>query len=591
MADVAIDSVGVRPRMSVASSFGLSKKYLTNEFPALQIVAGDRVRELSYRMSFYKCTQHDWKVFDFNGTMRQPNRHMTQPLIGNNMPDFYVPLEQRRPATPYRLARTIVTQFTTFVFGYGRWPTILSDDPDTQSFANALVKACKLKTKMIRARNLGGSAGTVGLSWGFKNGQPKVQVHSAKNVHVQEWTDEDEFIPAHVVELYQYELDVYDATTQKMTRTWFWHRRDWTPTADIEFLPIEVTKQNPNWQIDEDRSCMHNDGCHFVWIRNIPDDSESSIDGEPDYTAVFEQFDSIDILNSTNVAGSVKNLDPTLVIKMHADEVGTALVRKGSDHSLAVGPSGDVKYLELSGTAVTTGHNAIQTQRDQVLECCSCVIPDPNEVVAAGTSSVALKITYAPMISKGDVFRDQYGEGILRLLTGMIESARQLNVGGSVEEIEVDEETGVEVSTDIEYKLNLPMKQVKVERLDSEGNPTGEFDVNQHPQVPGAGTLDLQWPDYFQPTSDDKQKLSSSLSIATGGRPVMSQQTATEHCATTYQRDPQEEWARIRTEQIQARREQSEMFPGVGGEVDNVDELPEGASTLSDEEMIETNES
>ena len=579
--------------LSVVSAYGLDQTHLGPQFPALEIVSSLRATELEFRARYYKCRQHDWKVFDWNGTMRRPERFPTQPLIGNAMPDFYVPLNQRRPQTPYRLARTIVGAFTTLIFGHGRWPSILSDDPETQDFAEILVKEAKLKTKMIRARNLGGASGTVGLSWGFVDGKPRVRVHESRHLHVLEWADEDEFIPAHVVELYQYPKDIWNAAKKKNERRFFWHRRDWTTNADISFIPCEVTSENPDyWQIDESKSEQHNDGfCHFVWVQNLPDDEVTTIDGQPDYAELYEQLDAVDIINSVNTGGVVKNLDPTLKLKMHREDVAGAVIRKGSDNALTVGVDGDASYMELSGSAVSAGHEAIRIQREQALETCQCVVPDPNEVAGGATSSVALKIVYAPMLSKGDIMRDQYGEAIITILEGMINSARKRNVGQVVQEptldsdgIEVmDEVTGQPVLTPVEYWLDLPPRVEKQEVLDDAGNPTGEIETHYYPRKPGNGRLKCEWPDYFKPTETDRSQQAGSLVTASGGKPIMSQQTAAEHLATSYQRDPTEEWSRIRTEAMQAAASQAEMFPGPGGEVDSYDQLPDGAEPMEGE--------
>jgi hypothetical protein len=585
---------------TVASSYGLDHTHLGPQFPANEIVNSKRALVLNYRASFYKCRQHDWKAYDWNGAMRRPDASPTQPLIGASVPDFYVPLNQRRPMAPYRLARTIVGAFTTLIFGHGRWPTILSDDPQTQDFVEALVKASKLKTKMIRARNIGGSSGSVGMSWGFKDGRPLVRVHAAKSLYVHEWADEDDFVPAHAIELYQYEKDVWDSSKRKHVRKIFWHRRDWTENADIEFVPCEVTKDNPTWQIDEEKSVMHNDGlCHLVWIQNLPDDDETSVDGQPDYAELYEQLDSVDILNSVNVNGTSMNLDPTLKLSINEEDVGDAIIKKGSNNALVLGMGGDASYLELSGSAVSAGHSSIEKQREQVLETCQCIVPDPNEVVGSATSSIALRIVYAPMLSKGDIMRDQYGDiGLLRVLEGMLHGARRLNIGGVVREESIDdygipvidEVTGEPVIEDVEYYLALPPRKNKIEILDDDGMPTGEFRVEEIVRVPGNGRLTLEWPDYFRDTQDDRQKQVTSLSTATGGKATMSQQTAVEVLASSMQRDPQVEWVRIRNEQEQSRANVSGMFPGTGGEVSSRDELPEASESIETEEPSDEEE-
>lgn len=578
------------PVLRVASTYGLPPAMLSMAFPALEIISSLRVQELNFTSRFYECKQHDWKIFDWNGTLRRPVQQFpTQPLLSTAPSDFYVPLDQRRPTAPYRLARVVVGAFTTLIFGHGRWPSIVSKDPETQDFADALVEATKLKTKMIRARNMAGSSGTCGLSWGFANGKPRVRVHSGAHLYVHEWADEDEFIPGHVSEIYQYPKDVFDETKRKHVRKFFWHRRDWTENADIWFSPVEVGKENPQWSVDEDKSVMHGDGvCHLVWVQNLPHDDITAIDGMPDYAGLFEQLNSVDELNSVNVNGTKLNLDPTLVLGVEQEDIDNAAVRKGSLNALAVGTGGSANYLELSGAAVEAGHKTIDAQREQILESCQCVVPDPNEVVGAGTSSVALKIVYAPMLARGDVLRDQYGDAIQRVLEGMIAAARKLNVGGEVEEHEVDDE-GIEVTdaetnepvvTRVRYEVELPPRIEEVPVLDENGEPTGEVETKEHQRTPGNGAIAVKWGRYFEETATDKQATNTALLSATGGKAVLSQQTGCEQAAESYGLKPAEEWARLRKEETARQEAEAQMFPSVGGDVDKDEDLPEGTVEL-----------
>lgn len=581
--------------IQTASSFGLDENQVGPEFDAMGFLSSERSTELSYRENFFTCRHHDWKVFDFDGRMQKAGRvQVTQPLIGGHVPSFYVPLSQRRPHAPYRIARTIVGAFTSMLFGHGRWPTIKSEDPDTQDFANALVDEAGLKAKFIRLRNIGGSCGTAGLSWEFRDGKPRVRVHKGRHVFVLDWEDEDESIPAHVTELYQYARDVWDPKRKKRIRKLFWHRRDWTVDADVIFEPVEVqTKQNPTaWIVDEEKSHIHNDGfCHFVYVQNLPDEEVTSSDGQPDYAETYEQMGTLDLINSVGVKGGVANLDPTLVLKMNAEELGFAAVKKGSDNLLAVGPTGDAKYMELSGQSITAGKALVDQQREQILEACHCIVADPNEVVAAGTSSVALKIIYAPMLGKTDILRDQYGDALIRLLVQMTRSARVRMPDPSAEtdeeryvhEIRLDDE-GNEIDEPVDYYLDLPARQDKEQVYDDNGNPTGEEKAVQVERHPGKGTLSLEWGQYFKQTADDKSKESAALTTSTGGKPSLSQRTAVEIASKMYDRDGDLEWQRV-TEEKQARDQvESDMFPSIGGEVEEEEQLPEG---FGDDEVEE----
>jgi hypothetical protein len=223
----------------VPSSFGLSMTTF-GEFSSQSFISSERYRELEYREKFYRCTQHDAKMFDFAGRIRKPGPPYSQPLLSSSTSPHYIPLDQRRPSAPYHIARLIVNSFTGLLLGYGHFPSINDLDPETQEFAEALAKEAKLESVMIRARNIGGSVGTVGLSWKFAEGKPRVTPHNGKHLYVHLWVDRDDLIPEHVSEIYQYPRDVFDREKKAVVRKYFWFRRDWTTIADVRFLPFRL---------------------------------------------------------------------------------------------------------------------------------------------------------------------------------------------------------------------------------------------------------------------------------------------------------------------------------------------------------------
>ena len=518
----------------------------------------------------HNCTHHDWKMYDFDGRMIQPGPPPTQPLLSADMSaSYYVPLKLRRPSAPYRLARVIVNSFTSLLFGYGRWPTLrVHGDPKTEDFMRALARSAKLRTLMIRARNIGGSVGTTGLSWCFYEGQPVVQVHSGKHLYVHEWKDRERLLPAHVSECYLFPNDEYDPKKRAYVQKWYWFRRDWTPDADIAFKPVEFeASHDPHWEPDEEQSAEHNDGqTHFIWIQNLPEDDGASIDGQPDYAELYENFDSLDLLKSVVVRGATLNLDPTLVLKLDPDIVARTGIKKGSDNSLVVGESGDAHYMELGGSSIQTGVDLFGKMREVALEVAQCVIPDPNQIGGAGTSSVALKVIYEPMLAKAELLREQYGEGMVRLLEQMTNVARTRS---QTSVTITDEETGEE--TEVQQVVTLPKAVEIVTKED------GTEETVEREREPGdGGETELDWGEYFNPTGDDKQKASTTVGAAAGQK-VMSQQTAVEEVAAMHGRDPRVEWKRVQGEREQDLAKQAEMFAGAGGQVAAPGELPPGA--------------
>lgn len=579
------------------SSFGASNTTLGPPgFRARSFIESQRVKMLGRRESYFRCTHHDHKVFDFEGRMIPPGPPTSQPMLASaEQFSHYVPLKLRRPSAPYRLARVVVNSFTALLFGQGRWPLVRAHgDPATEDFAQALEREANLRTTMIRARAVGGSVGTVGLSWRYYEGKPRVQVHNGKHLCVHEWADREALVPSHVSELYTYADEAWDEDRKRFVVKWFWYRRDWTEVADILFHPIEYDRnEDPEFVIDEQRSFFHGDGiCHFVWIQNLPEDEESEIDGQPDYAELYESFESIDVLKSVVVRGATLNLDPTLVLKLDPDIVARFGISKGSDNSLNVGLSGDAHYMELAGTSINAGCELVTKMRDSILEAAQCVVPDPNQVAASGTSSVALKVVHAPMLSKTDLLREQYGEGLRRLLQAMVDVARARLA--TTEQVPViDEEAppaeGEESFDEVVPYIDLPPRIDKEIETDEMTGETTEVE-RVIDRAPGAGgAIELDWGEYFNPTPNDRQQAVNTLQVAVAGK-IMPQQSAAEEVARMFNRDRHEEWKRLLEEAEKEIDETMGMFPPIGGEVEAQGELPEGAEPPETVEVTEAPE-
>jgi hypothetical protein len=566
----------------------------------------NRSKKLRFASKWYTCTQHDDKMFDFSGRFRQHEELWgSQPLIGQQ-PSFYVPLEQRRPHAPKRLARTITKRFTSLLFGQNRFPQLRSDDPATQDYAEELAKIGQLRVRMVQARNVGGSCGTVGISWCFYEGKPVNRVHDGSQIYTLQWANFDEKIPSHVMELYQLPMTGKNDKGE-LVEIQHWVRRDWTLNEDVCFKPTPVRNDGERvpWERDEPMCFSHNDArCHFVWITNDSEAKQASVDGEPDYEGQFEALDTLDVLNSVLARGGAKNLDPTLVLPgVTPAEMGAMVLMKGSDHALATGVTEsnsprDAKYLELSGSSITAGLELIKAQKNSILEDVQCVIPDPDEIAAAGTSSVAIKMIYAPMINVADVYREHYGDmGILRLLNDQIRSARRLlgkAQGAPLTPVTIEEDYALnedplptydvdtaaiptepeEPANDVEYFLDLEPRKEPV--LDKDGNATDETRTIE--REPGSGSLSLEWGEYFPPTIAERQQAMAGASTAIGAKPVASQQSMVESIANMMNRDPEKEWQRVQDEAARARDLEMGLTPPFGGAVPNPNELPPGAT-------------
>lgn len=541
----------------------------------------ERYLELDYRRRFWETSQHDHKRYDWQGRMRKAGPPNSTPLLTTETAPFYVSLADRYPCSPVRLGKSIVEGFTTLVFGEDRFPEVTcAQDPETQDFVRQLAKSADLPNVMIEARNVGGAVGAVGLSWCFSKGLPVVEVHDPKDLWVVEWEDERQFIPAKVVEIFRFARDEWDQVTGKMQRNLYWYRRDWDEETEVCFVPVLAKwGKEPEWIVDQESSVAHGFGfCPFVWIQNLP--RSSSPDGVPDYHGVYDQMNNLDVTASVLAKGVNLNLDPTLVLKMNQLVSMKTGVKKGSDHALWVGESGDAKYLELAGTSVEAGLKVKESERKDILETAQCVLPDPNEIAAAGVSSIALKAIYQPMLGKAGVHRSQYGKGITRIVEQMLRVCRERwDTVVQVPTGEAPSEEGGETPTeDGAWVLALPKKTVKKEvepeeEEESESSdpanpfppkkpkaePEEEEELVDH--TPGEGeNVDLSWNDWFPRTAQDRAQDLTGLSTAAGGKAIVSQQTAVEEAAKVLGRDPEEEWKRVKSANDEDDAKQAEMF-------------------------------
>lgn len=582
----------VMPAAFSVSSFGAEQTTwgANSTFRGRYLIDSPRYKELDRRQSYYDCTQHDYKQYDFDGRIISTTgaagagygATVTQPLLSSERASFFVPLKARRPSSPYRLARVVVNAFTSLLFGENRFPHMRAEaDLGTQDYAQTLAKMSGLPVKMIRARNMGGATGTACLSWCFLNGKPRIEVHNSKHAFVHEWADREALIPRHVTEAYLYPKDKWDPQKRTFVRQLYWYRRDWTPNEDILFNEVAFDPaRDPadSWQPDMGRSVAHNDGVtHFEWIQNLPSED---MDGLPDYDGLYESFDAIDLVLSVITRGAALNLDPTLLLRMDPDQLNRAGVRKGSDNALIVGEGGDASYLELSGQSIEAGLKLFQEKRRTTLEVAQCILPDSSEIAAQGVSAVALRTIYAPMLAKADVLREQYGVGMKRVLENMLAVARDAKAGKTQVFINAK---GEQEELPVEVKLPPRVTQEPANDKDvaADGAPP-EPRLRLTPRDPGtAEHLALEWGAYFYPTPTDQQAIVTTMTLAVANQPVMSQQTAVELTARFLGRDPTSEWSKVQHAQASLEKKQADMMGdasgATGGKVTQEHELPGGA--------------
>lgn len=478
--------------------------------PLRALCEDDRFRLLDKQEAYFRATQDRGKQYNWDG-------HIDGAAGASIKPGWVVPHRQRRPSTRYDMAKLIVLRLTSMVFGQDRFPEIRVDgDPEAEDYVRTLAVEARLPVRMAEARNLGGATGTACLSFGFRDGKPRVQVHNAKHVLVLRWADYDERRPAAVLKAYSSPRQVWDDGNKRIVTKMFWTVYHWTDELEVVWRDIpEAVAALPTWQQWPKTTHVHKYGfCPFYWIQNRPCSEEQ--DGEGDYEGQEETLDEINRLLSATTKGTIANVDPTLVIK-EDPSANTGQVFKGSDN--AIFSKNGAEYLELKGTAVQTAERQIERLRSYVLDVAGVVMADPEKLAGAAQSAKALEILYQPMLANCDILREQYGEhGVKIILRDMVRVARMFEAAAPVV---------LPDGTTVQSKVILPPK-VETE-TDQE---SGAQSVTITPRTPGESeNVNLNWRPYFAPTWDDIVKATTGMKNANGGKATLSQRTGVQAIA------------------------------------------------------------
>jgi hypothetical protein len=481
---------------------------VTRNFPRARLEdlsGGARFSAIDRAHSYFRGTQDDHKRYSWDGYF------MGYGIKAAVRPGWYVPFADRKPSTTIPLAKVIVGRLTSMLFGDQNRPTIqVEGDEDAEAYVRAIAKGSRIFQKFVEARNLGGACGAVAVSYGIVATKPRVEVHCLKHVRVLTWRDRAEHIPEAVLKAYRYAEEVFDEEAKRYRTKLFWYARYWDAEYEYvwERIPDDQVKDDPVWFRNHapDRGVKHGDGtaCPVVWIQNIPCSEDP--DGESDYDNQHDNLDSLNRLQSSTSAGTLKNTDPTLVIK--TAKTATA-VKKGSETSIWA--EGGADYLTLPGDAMRAATEEKAELRASILDACQVVIPSAEKLSGAAQSAAAIRLLYAPMTAKCDVLREQYGDmGIARVLEGLLLMCKAALARGE------DIELPARMESDVD-------------------DETGEAEVGESENVPGEREdVSLTWPTYFPPTWTEKGEAVTAAQKANGGKPVISHRSSVEAVAQLF---------------------------------------------------------
>ena len=322
----------------------------------------------------------------------------------------YVPLRQRRPSVRYPLARIVVDDSTSLLFGDGHFPTLDSPDAAVRRVLADVADECGLNAVMLEAARTG-SVGSVAIAMRVMRGRVFFRVLDTMFLSPT-WDPQEPDRLLRVVERYKANGRTlaargYDGCEPNGL---YWFVRAWDAEAELWFLPQALDDPGPALP-DTARSVRHRLGfVPIAWVRNLPGGDD--IDGACTFAAAIETGIEIDYQLSQAGRGLKYSSDPMLLIREPASPDGE-LVR-GGGNALVVGANGDAKLLEINGTAAEAVIEYVRTLREYALEGVHGNRASAERLSAA-QSGRALELMNQGLIWLADRLRVSYGAGLLEL--------------------------------------------------------------------------------------------------------------------------------------------------------------------------------
>ena len=503
------------------------------QFYARNASLGDspRQRRMAWYESFFRCSEYESCGYDFNGRSLAKGASSGSTLSSAGMPEGYVdwaekgadsvPYQLRKPTAPSRLVRTVVSRFTGSLFSEHKRPSIRwVGDPDTEDYLEGIVQAGQLWSVMEEVRNFGGAQGTGVIGFGFRGGVPVFESFDAKYC-LPTWEDRSRQLLRALDVTYRYPVE---ERTRKGWRTfWYWYRRRIDTTHDTVYEPIEVRPGvipgSPQYPWVPANWTRHDFGeVPLEWIQNTR--CSDGIDGDPDCEGQYDAIREMDTERSLAGEGIKPNCDPTLYV---ATEKQLQSVKKGSRNALHIAPGDTAGYLEMTGSGSVVARENAEALKSSILEAVACVI---ETGAASATTATEIRHRYRAMFDRVDVFRQQYGEGVRRLLEKVERAARKLTTPGSAEPpapripaVGSGEPTAPDLPVSDEGDEEEPVgERPTVRRLvlppkivEDPDDPTVPATVEERKLGTGRGILQIVWPEHVIPTPDEVETYTRAL--------------------------------------------------------------------------------
>jgi hypothetical protein len=406
----------------------------------------------------------------------------------------------RRPSVRLRLAKMVVDDSVSLLFGYGHFPTFETSNDELRNQLDDIKKSTNLNEVMTHAATRG-SVGSIAILFKIIDGYP-----SFKPICTQYLTpvfrDDSPDILCAVREKYKVkgkDLFEYGYTQIDIDdHQYYWIERIWDDNTETRFLPYLVVNNDQDQvkkEIDVDRTVEHGLGyIPIAWIKNLGD--KNGADGRCTFEAAIENNIEIDYQLSQLGRGLRYSSDPTLVIKDNGDLTDTGKLKKSASRAIVLGEKSDAKYLEIEGKACEAVLSFVEAIRKIALQNVGGNTVNPDKISTA-QSGKAIELLYQPLVWLTDRLRVSYGKGLLQLINMVILASHKFEIKTCSPLLGEDE------------------KKPPIKNLDL------------------TSPVSLRWPSFFGATNSDKLQTSQALNMLKNSF-VISQETCVKTIANDY---------------------------------------------------------
>ena len=512
-----------------------------------------RQKELNNLWAYFRVAEHEGKQIGWDG--RPVMSHGDRETIsrGKFVPPGYeimddMPKSCRRPIAPLGIVRNVVMRFTGLLFSNRRQPRIsVPGDDKTEDYLNAILKDGSFWSAMIQARNYGGAMGSACIGYRFVGGRAMFEALDPRWT-TPEFEGRGYSDPAKLTVQYTYSKEEW--IDNKWKTTWYWYRRVIDAESDTVWVPVKCREKEPAWDFIQSNKVMHNLGfVPYEWIQNFKVDDEA--DGDPDCTGCYEMISATDELLSEIYAGTIANIDPTLVINPGAEGGAISSIKKGSDNAIKLSSGGDAHYMELTGAGATSGIAVLKEIEERVYRQAQCV-PDSVLFQNAGEKTATeIERIFSSMFEKADALREQYGPPIVKLCQKVLTTIRTYT---TLQEMD-DGQGGIRYFRGRVYVSPKVIQQ-----------PDG--DTVEIPRQIGKGTIcEVRWPHYQRPSYTDQDTYSRVITTMLSNDPkIITRRTAIKLLAPIMDYDAMQELHALKREEEQEANEAAMASEEEGGE-------------------------